>query len=250
MEQNNKQTDDKIMSWKEMIQVERGADITEMEAPIPSTIGEGFTFCVNGKQYTTIGGYTKGKRDVEFYITSYIGYCGGAEHYYCSISIPVENRNGNTTIGGYHGGIEIPNEYQSFKASKGLERTGRKRDVQPKERSTSPEWTDRLSRLQRHDADTISERLEGMHQSWGEESQRQCLWRDLARHCEEGNWRQFPTQSPVCRGNDGIPFDVDSLTISFPKWRQESIKAYGNAWVPQVAYEIFRAIEAEEENNK
>jgi DNA (cytosine-5)-methyltransferase 1 len=43
---------------------------------------------------------------------------------------------------------------------------------------------------------------------------------------------------------------VDSLTISFPKWRQESIKAYGNAWVPQVAYEIFCAIEAEEENNK
>ena len=96
---------------------------------------------------------------------------------------------------------------------------------------------------QRHDADTISERLEGMHQSWGEESQRQCFWRDLARHCEEGNWRQFPTQSPVCRGNDGLPFDVDNLTISFSKWRQESIKAYGNAWVPQVAYEIFRAIE-------
>lgn len=66
----------------------------------------------------------------------------------------------------------------------------------------------------------------------------------------QSRWRNFPTQPPVCRGNDGIPFDVDSLTISFPKWRQESIKAYGNAWVPQVAYEIFRAIEAEEENNK
>ena len=63
---------------------------------------------------------------------------------------------------------------------------------------------------------------------------------------KEDFWKDFPTQSPVCRGNDGIPFDVDSLTISFPKWRQESIKAYGNAWVPQVAYEIFRAIEAEE----
>ena len=62
----------------------------------------------------------------------------------------------------------------------------------------------------------------------------------------QSRWKHFPTQSPVCRGNDGIPFDVDSLTISFPKWRQESIKAYGNAWVPQVAYEIFRAIEAEE----
>lgn len=62
---------------------------------------------------------------------------------------------------------------------------------------------------------------------------------------EENFWKDFPTQSPVCRGNDGIPFDVDHLTISFPRWRQESIKAYGNAWVPQVAYEIFRAIEAE-----
>ncbi len=59
----------------------------------------------------------------------------------------------------------------------------------------------------------------------------------------QGRWRNFPTQSPICRGNDGIPFDVDRLTISFARWRQESIKAYGNAWVPQVAYEIFRAIE-------
>lgn len=72
-------------------------------------------------------------------------------------------------------------------------------------------------------------------------------WTDrLSRLQQSGRWRNFPTQSPVCRGNDGIPFDVDSLTISFTKWRQESIKAYGNAWVPQVAYEIFRAIEAEE----
>lgn len=62
---------------------------------------------------------------------------------------------------------------------------------------------------------------------------------------EKNFWKDFPTQSPVCRGNDGIPFNVDRLTISFPRWRQESIKAYGNAWVPQVAYEIFRAIEAE-----
>lgn len=137
---------------------------------------------------------------------------------------------------------------KTLQPSEGTERTGCKRDVQPKERSTSPEWTDRLSRLQRHDAHAISERLEGMYQSWGEESERKCVWRDFARHCEEGHWKHFPTQSPVCRGNDGIPFDVDSLTISFPKWRQESIKAYGNAWVPQVAYEIFRAIEAEENN--
>ena len=56
-------------------------------------------------------------------------------------------------------------------------------------------------------------------------------------------WRVFPSVAPIHRGNDGLPFDVDDLTISFPKWRNESIKAYGNAIVPQVMYEIFRAIE-------
>ena len=35
---------------------------------------------------------------------------------------------------------------------------------------------------------------------------------------------------------------VDVLTGGFPC---QPLKAYGNAWVPQVAYEIFRAIEAE-----
>lgn len=155
---------------------------------------------------------------------------------------PRSRRHGSGTTPSYSYG----NGGKTLQPSEGTERTGCKRDVQPKERSTSPEWTDRLSRLQRHDAHAISERLEGMYQSWGEESERKCVWRDFARHSEEGHWKHFPTQSPVCRGNDGIPFDVDSLTISFPKWRQESIKAYGNAWVPQVAYEIFRAIEAEE----
>lgn len=152
----------------------------------------------------------------------------------------------NSLGGQWSSSYSYGNGGKTLQPSEGTERTGCKRDVQPKERSTLPEWTDRLSRLQRHDAHAISERLEGMYQSWGEESEQKCVWRDFARHCEEGHWKHFPTQSPVCRGNDGIPFDVDSLTISFPKWRQESIKAYGNAWVPQVAYEIFRAIEAEE----
>lgn len=119
----------------------------------------------------------------------------------------------NSLGGQWSSSYSYGNGGKTLQPSEGTERTGCKRDVQPKERSTSPEWTDRLSRLQ-----------------------------------QSCRWRNFPTQSPVCRGNDGIPFDVDSLTISFPKWRQESIKAYGNAWVPQVAYEIFRAIEAEENN--
>lgn len=58
-------------------------------------------------------------------------------------------------------------------------------------------------------------------------------------------WRNFPTQPPVCRRDDGLPFDVERLTISFPRWREGSIKGYGNAIVPQVMYEIFKAINQE-----
>ena len=57
---------------------------------------------------------------------------------------------------------------------------------------------------------------------------------------KSGCWEIFPTQSPVCGGNDGLPRELDGVTFS--KWRNESIKAYGNAIVPQVAYQIFNAL--------
>ena len=99
-------------------------------------------------------------------------------------------------------------------------------------------------------ADTESERSGGLRIKGEEE-------RSRMRHVLFGNgcrlrrtpdeigsrWRIFPSVAPIHRGNDGLPFDVDDLTISFPKWRNESVKAYGNAIVPQVMYEIFRAIE-------
>ena len=54
------------------------------------------------------------------------------------------------------------------------------------------------------------------------------------------NFQNFPTQSPICGGDDGLPRELDGITFS--KWRTESIKAYGNAIVPQVALQIFKAI--------
>jgi len=55
------------------------------------------------------------------------------------------------------------------------------------------------------------------------------------------DWQNFPTQSPVCDGDDGLSSRLDGIT--FPKWRNESIKAGGNAIVPQVVYQIFKTIE-------
>jgi DNA (cytosine-5)-methyltransferase 1 len=55
------------------------------------------------------------------------------------------------------------------------------------------------------------------------------------------DWEKFPTQSPICGGDDGIPTELDGITFS--KWRAESIKGYGNAIVPQVAFELFKVIQ-------
>jgi DNA (cytosine-5)-methyltransferase 1 len=61
-------------------------------------------------------------------------------------------------------------------------------------------------------------------------------------------WHKFPTQSPVCSGNDGISSRL--VGITFPKHRNESIKAYGDAVVPQVVYQIFKAIQQYEATTK
>jgi DNA (cytosine-5)-methyltransferase 1 len=65
---------------------------------------------------------------------------------------------------------------------------------------------------------------------------------ELAGYFLQNGWQNFPTQPPVCGRNDGLPAKLDGIT--FPKWRNESIKGYGNAVVPQVAFQIFEAIKA------
>jgi len=56
--------------------------------------------------------------------------------------------------------------------------------------------------------------------------------------CEPINTERF--ESALCGENDGLPRELDGIT--FHKWREESIKGYGNAIVPQVALQIFKAI--------
>lgn len=71
------------------------------------------------------------------------------------------------------------------------------------------------------------------------------------RFVELGNnqhkWEIFPTKPPICGGDDGLPRELDAITFS--KWRRESIKGYGNAIVPQVAYRLFQSIQLTEEHN-
>lgn len=64
--------------------------------------------------------------------------------------------------------------------------------------------------------------------------------RRFRKSYQRDSWDSFPTQPPICGGDDGLPTRLDNIT--FPKWRNESIKAYGNAIVPQVVYQIFKSL--------
>lgn len=114
----------------------------------------------------------------------------------------------------------------------------------PRSERTTPDTTEQCNEQLR--PKQCEHRLSEQEQSGGGNSEDEsiagcCRW----QWSETGRW--LPTQSPIHRGNDGIPFPVDSLTIPFLKWRTEALKAYGNAIVPQVIYEIFRAIEITEQ---
>jgi DNA (cytosine-5)-methyltransferase 1 len=83
------------------------------------------------------------------------------------------------------------------------------------------------------------------HVSFGTVTDTECERQQRSRRAERqmrsetyGNWETswtnpnggWPTQSPICGGNDGVSYRLDRL------------KALGNAIVPQVAFEIFKAI--------
>lgn len=84
-----------------------------------------------------------------------------------------------------------------------------------------------------------SERLGFKQQELSQQEQGQ--FRGSSRKICDNDWSEFPAQPPVCNGDDGLSTQLDGIT--FPKWRNESIKAGGNAIVPQVVFQIFKSIE-------
>ena len=141
-----------------------------------------------------------------------------------------------------------PSEVQQPAANTKDQRTGRLRNESSKERtrfcdvvsgkpcglsaSTEPAANANSAGIQRFQINT------GASQSLGQG------WQGSQETWDNGRfatWKNFPTESPICGGNDGLPDRLDNITFS--KWRNESIKAYGNAVVPQLILPIFQTIE-------
>jgi DNA (cytosine-5)-methyltransferase 1 len=71
------------------------------------------------------------------------------------------------------------------------------------------------------------------------------IWTRKSIRFKQGTWDNWPTVEPtIRRDHDGVSAKLFGITFS--KHRNESIKAYGNAIVPQVVYQIFKAIQAYE----
>lgn len=61
--------------------------------------------------------------------------------------------------------------------------------------------------------------------------------------------KAYDSAQPVKRLHEMSAFSTELDSITFPAWRRESIKAYGNAVVPQIPYLIFETIEEYEKQN-
>jgi len=131
---------------------------------------------------------------------------------------------GNERIITYSKGVDDRGEFDSLRSSYDKEKAGRKTNSISKPPHFSNE---------EYAPDTTIIGLRGQGDRTGKS-------RQFNQDSKANDWQDFPTQSPICDGDDGLSYRLDGIT--FPKWRNESIKAGGNAIVPQVAFEIFKVI--------
>ncbi|OSZ79256.1 hypothetical protein CAP35_13665 [Chitinophagaceae bacterium IBVUCB1] len=96
----------------------------------------------------------------------------------------------------------------------------------------------RSVQLPQADADTYSQRQELAAEERTMERERP------DKHSAGNYWHNWPVESPLRGRNDGLPTELDGITVS--KWCNESLKMYGNAIVPQMALQLFESIKAYE----
>jgi len=71
-------------------------------------------------------------------------------------------------------------------------------------------------------------------------------YRDFSNREWSKNWLEVATK--LCGVDDGLPAELDKFKLSKAGHRTERLKALGNAIVPQIAVEIFKAIKEIEKN--
>jgi DNA (cytosine-5)-methyltransferase 1 len=86
--------------------------------------------------------------------------------------------------------------------------------------------------------------LERRKESRNVEKKRSQPNKHTVRSDNRPDWNKWPAQPPIYSRDDGISTGLDGISVS--TWRKESIKSFGNSIVPELAYQIFAAIEQTE----
>ena len=123
--------------------------------------------------------------------------------------------------------------------------------LRPEDRTKgSEEWQHSLNRISRQGSITSHTRQQLREQGSGERMEADTT---IGATCTETNqreyqyswaddWREVALATCHDGVDDGIPRRMGDVTISGARHRKEGLKACGNAIVPQVAMEIFKAI--------
>lgn len=107
----------------------RGYDIKQGPFPLPASIGEGFRFIkkdhFTGEELEFIAEADRkyGKRELKFQISTFVGMCAGACHFFCRAHSYIhlhEVGNSCHIIGGYLGGIKLPRESEDLQFEIGI----------------------------------------------------------------------------------------------------------------------------------
>jgi DNA (cytosine-5)-methyltransferase 1 len=146
-----------------------------------------------------------------------------------------------------------------------LEHSEKTRNTSESKRKTRSERSEssesfKANGINEYASDTSSKRLQ-RREDIGSTGRIWANNNEQPKRCFQPTWQNFPTQSPICIGDDGLPTDAlrqrireDSLGALSEKeidkiiseavsyHRKESIKAGGNAIVPQVAEQIIQSI--------
>jgi DNA (cytosine-5)-methyltransferase 1 len=116
--------------------------------------------------------------------------------------------------------------------------------MQPKQRSTSDAQQGQFRRgcceMGKDITDALRQGYEGRMYKEAYTSSDSLAFGCNSSCYEPRGWQDVLSEPPICSRNDGLSDRLDGIT--FPKWRTESLKAYGNAIVPAVALQIFTAI--------
>lgn len=121
-----------------------------------------------------------------------------------------------------------------------------KRYIQTNQRITSENKSERerwkcgISQIDANAANSINEGLQ-RNQQRGTFEQGSRTSRPITQRINNENWLEAATR--LCSLDDELPGGLDTETISKSKWRTESLKAYGNTIVWEIAYNIYKAIE-------